>query len=228
MFYFNSTLRWVAISKQTGIYFKGKSQVSFWCYLWLCYAKCAPSTSSLGTFHGLVKNAQSQALPQTNWIQTCHWTRAPDDLYEQLCLRNTEPCLTPSNSGREQGVTLEMMVTQAGCDGVPLFGGVETDTTGQCRYYHLSTRLRRWLSESPKGKGMTHSLVSSRFPSTSQNFKQITRKVSLKIKGIISLGDSSWKAEKTFFLHCITFIEFLGHLNGKIYIYMPRANGYIQ
>lgn len=68
---------------------------------------------------------------------------------------------------------------------------------------------------------MMHSLVNSLFLLKSRNFKQITRKVRLKIKAIILLGDSS-QADKAVFLHCITFIEFLGYLKGKKV--MPRVN----
>lgn len=58
-----------------------------------------------------------------------------------------------------------------------------------------------------------HPSMSSLFLLKSLNFKQITRKVKLKIKAIILLGDSSW-ADKAVFPHFFTFIEFLGHLKG--------------
>lgn len=55
--------------------------------------------------------------------------------------------------------------------------------------------------------------------------KEITGKVRLKIKYVILLGDSS-QADKALFLHCLTFIEFLGHLKGKKS--MLRVNGHMQ
>lgn len=58
-----------------------------------------------------------------------------------------------------------------------------------------------------------HPSMNSLFLLKSLNFKQITRKVRLKIKAIILLGDSS-RADKAVFPHCFTFIEFLGHLKG--------------
>lgn len=71
-----------------------------------------------------------------------------------------------------------------------------------------------------------HPSMNSLFLLKSLNFKQITRKVRLKIKAIILLGDSS-RVDKAVFPHCFTFIEFLGHLKGGKD--MPKVkDGHIQ